>query len=64
MAEAISLYGLPEVEEVGGEIMAERAGVRWWFDKSDPITMDDVKAVAAVALWFERHPEVVPGGDD
>jgi hypothetical protein len=26
--------------------------------------MDDVKAVAAVALWFERHPEVVPSGDD
>jgi hypothetical protein len=64
MAEAITLTDLPEVEEYDGEIVAGHDGVRWWFDQSDPITMDDVKAVAAVALWFERHPEVVPGGDD
>jgi hypothetical protein len=64
MSEGISLYGLPEVEEVGGEIMAEYGGAKWWFDKSEPVTMADVKVLAAAALWFERHPEVVPDDGD
>lgn len=59
---SVDLDDLPEVDERSGQ--ADLVIDGWWFDKSEPVTLDDVRIWVAAMRWFEQHPEVVPVDGD
>lgn len=58
----VKVDDLPEVEHLPGH-PGDLVINGWWFDKSEPVTLDDVKIWVAAMRWFEQHPEAVPDGD-
>lgn len=56
----ISLDDLPEVDESNPADLVING---WYFDKTVPVTLDDLKVWVAALRWFEQHPEVVPDGE-